>query len=81
MPIFLPLFCTCVLPHSQLFGEPDADEDVSPDTEATDADDGVGSVDHGEDVPMSDGLTDGVDGNDVIGVRQHIICRNTAYYR
>lgn len=72
--LYVPPFCTCVSSHSQLFGEPDVDEDVSPDTEATDGDDGDnGSGDHGEDVPMSDGLTDGVDGNDVIGVRQHTV--------
>ena len=66
-----------LLVSSQLFGEPDADEDVSPDTEATDEQDSGGhksggqksgdlgehdSGGQGEGVPMSDGLSDGVNG-------------------
>ena len=37
---------------SQLFGEPDADEDVSPETE---------TMDEEEDVEMTDGANDGLE--------------------
>ena len=60
--------CVCVCPtsclSSQLFGEPDADEDVSPDTEATGGGLGEqGEEGEGEEVPMmNDGFTEGVTG-------------------